>query len=276
MPRRLQFGSVTSDTLQSLDAQIGTGNENGNNPDNDLVIRDSTGSIVLRYDESAEAWEPEVFAFQDTTADPSANGELQRNGADLKAYSGGAVRNLSNIGSGGGTTSPGGADTQVQYNDGGSFGGDSALTWDATNDVLTAANLNVSTALTAALNYDGNDADNVGTVDFQNTTEPQVTSSNSTSYTADLAMSNYHKVTMTGDVTFDFSNVDATDVNTVVLHLVQDATGGRTPSFTPTVVWDSGSAPSWSTAANAEDIVTFIHDQDGSQWIGLLGGLGLA
>jgi|GEM_PF-3351978 len=37
----------------------------------------------------------------DQAADPSANGEVQRNGSDVKVYSGGAVRNLSNIGSGG-------------------------------------------------------------------------------------------------------------------------------------------------------------------------------
>lgn len=34
--------------------------------------------------------------------------------------------------------SPGGADTQVQFNDGGSFGGDSAFTWNKTNDALSA------------------------------------------------------------------------------------------------------------------------------------------
>jgi hypothetical protein len=33
--------------------------------------------------------------------------------------------------------SPGGSDTQVQFNDGGSFGGDADFTWDKTNNVLT-------------------------------------------------------------------------------------------------------------------------------------------
>lgn len=32
---------------------------------------------------------------------------------------------------------PGGSDTSVQYNDGGSFGGDSNLTWDKTNQILS-------------------------------------------------------------------------------------------------------------------------------------------
>jgi len=37
---------------------------------------------------------------------------------------------------GGGSTSPGGADGQVQYNNGGAFGGDSAFNWDDTNKRL--------------------------------------------------------------------------------------------------------------------------------------------
>lgn len=39
--------------------------------------------------------------------------------------------------SGGGGGSPGGANTQLQFNDSGAFGGDSQLTWDKTNNVLT-------------------------------------------------------------------------------------------------------------------------------------------
>ncbi|MDH3833824.1 MAG: hypothetical protein OES34_06650 [Nitrosopumilus sp.] len=38
------------------------------------------------------------ITFQDTTADPSTPGEIQRNGADVKVFSGGAVVNLSNAG----------------------------------------------------------------------------------------------------------------------------------------------------------------------------------
>jgi len=110
----------------------------------------------------------------------------------------------------------------------------------------------------------------------KNYVEPQVTASEGASYTVDVAQANYHKVTLTGDVTFDFSNTDASDTNSVLLHLVQDGTGGRTPSFTPTVVWDGGSAPSWSTSASAEDVVSLAYDQDASQWLGFVGGIGMA
>jgi len=105
-------------------------------------------------------------------------------------------------------------------------------------------------------------------VAFKEALDTQVTASESTSYDIDLEAGNYHKVTLTGDVDFDFINTDSTDINSVVLHLVQDSTGGRSPTFSnPTVVGDSGFAPSWSTGANEEDIATFIFDQDGSQWI---------
>lgn len=50
--------------------------------------------------------------------------------------------------SGGGGT-PGGSDTQVQFNDGGTFGGDAGLTYNKTTDVLTAGGVNVS-GLTAS------------------------------------------------------------------------------------------------------------------------------
>ncbi len=42
------------------------------------------------------------------------------------------VRKFFNEGGAGGAGTPGGADTQVQYNDGGVFGGDANLTWDST------------------------------------------------------------------------------------------------------------------------------------------------
>lgn len=50
--------------------------------------------------------------------------------------------------SGGGGT-PGGSDTQVQFNDGGDFGGDAGLTYNKTTDVLTAGNI-IDSGLTAS------------------------------------------------------------------------------------------------------------------------------
>jgi hypothetical protein len=41
------------------------------------------------------------------------------------------------VSGGGGTTSPGGADTDVQYNNGGAFGGDANFTWNHTSQILS-------------------------------------------------------------------------------------------------------------------------------------------
>ena len=58
---------------------------------------------------------------------------------------------LSVASSGSGT--PGGSDTQIQFNDGGSFGGDSDLTWNKTTNTLTG---NAYIVLTPALSTSGN------------------------------------------------------------------------------------------------------------------------
>ena len=64
-------------------------------------------------DVDAESVATRGAQFDDVAADPTTNGEVQRNGTDIKAYSGGAVRNLSNIGSGGGDVSVSDDGTQV-------------------------------------------------------------------------------------------------------------------------------------------------------------------
>jgi len=44
----------------------------------------------------------EDIFLQDAAADPSSNGQIAMNGTDVKVYTGGVVKNMSNIGSGGG------------------------------------------------------------------------------------------------------------------------------------------------------------------------------
>ena len=50
------------------------------------------------------------------------------------------VQALSDFIGGGGGGTPGGSDTQMQYNDGGSFGGTTGLTWDDSTN-LTVSNI---------------------------------------------------------------------------------------------------------------------------------------
>ena len=66
--------------------------------------------------------------------------------------------NLTGI-SGGGSTDPGGSDGQIQYNNGGAFGGDTNLHWDDTNDRLGVGTtsplsmLSVNGSLSVATTY---------------------------------------------------------------------------------------------------------------------------
>jgi len=47
-------------------------------------------------------------------------------------------------GGGGGSGTPGGSTTQIQFNDGGAFGGDAGLTYDKSTDALTSGSLSVT------------------------------------------------------------------------------------------------------------------------------------
>ena len=58
----------------------------------------------------------------------------------LEAGSGLTISGTTISASGGGSATPGGTDTQVQFNDGGAFGGDSGLTYAKTTDTLTGVN----------------------------------------------------------------------------------------------------------------------------------------
>jgi hypothetical protein len=60
---------------------------------------------------------------------------------------------------GGGSGTPGGFNTQVQFNDSSSFGGDAGLTYDKTTDVLTAGGLLLGTPLAIAEGGTGADTD---------------------------------------------------------------------------------------------------------------------
>src|SRR6056300_971350 len=53
--------------------------------------------------------------------------------------------NLDEVGAGGGAATPGGSDTQVQFNDGGSFAGDSGLTYNDTAGALTVGGKTATT-----------------------------------------------------------------------------------------------------------------------------------
>jgi hypothetical protein len=76
--------------------------------------------------------------FTPQASDPASGseGDLYYNTTDnvLKYYDGGTWTAVGTAA----TTSPGGSDTYIQYNDAGAFGGDAGLTYNETTDILTA------------------------------------------------------------------------------------------------------------------------------------------
>lgn len=64
------------------------------------------------------------------------------NGYVLQTDGTGNLTWTAQTGGGGGNGSPGGSNSQIQFNDAGSFGGDSGLTYNKTTDTLTTVNIN--------------------------------------------------------------------------------------------------------------------------------------
>ena len=104
----------------------------------DTTITDYTG--MIKYHDGTE--ELTVLAL------PTAN--LSTTDGDVIKYNAAANELVMAAESGGGGT-PGGSDTQVQFNDGGSFGGDADFTWDKTNNVLSWGGWNFDPVSTTSL-----------------------------------------------------------------------------------------------------------------------------
>lgn len=71
-------------------------------------------------------------------------------------------------------------------------------------------------------------------------------------------LSNNQKSTLTFNCTFTFTA--PTKSCSLVLKLVQDATGSRTVTWPATVHWSGGTAPTLTTTASRVDIITFYWD----------------
>ena len=81
---------------------------------------------------------------------------------------------------GGGGGTPGGIDTQVQFNDGGNFGGDAGLTYNKTTDTLSAGTLALTNALTVSNGGTGAGSFTSGRILYGNGTSALSTSANLT------------------------------------------------------------------------------------------------
>ena len=89
--------------------------------------------------------------------------------------------------------------------------------------------------------------------------------------TCDLSVSNYFRAVMTASAQFTFINAPSSGTaQQFSLLIMQDGTGGYSPTFANTVYWAGGSIPPATTAANARDLWTFITYDGGTTYWGTL------
>ena len=90
------------------------------------------------------------------------------------------------------------------------------------------------------------------------------TAASGASHTFDLAGGPLHDLTLTDNCTLTMPPL--VDGTSFLVRMRQDATGTRTPTFPATVAWPGKAEPTWSTTANAVDIIAF--HCDGTLWHG--------
>lgn len=137
------------------------------------------------------------------------------------------------------TTSPGGSNTQLQYNNNGAFGGITGFTYNGTT--VTFTNPTVT-------NY----------------TETAYTANSSTAITLALTNGTVQIITLTGNATITMPTAVAG--KSFILFLKQDGTGSRTVTWS-TVKWPGGTAPTITSTASKQDIYSFF--SDGTNWYGI-------
>lgn len=130
--------------------------------DNVQVSCDGTASGIVRNDTTATAGGSDTQVQYNSSGVLAGSANLTFNGTVLTAYTlkastGGVVfpdnttQTTAAV-----TTIPAGSDTQVQFNDGGAFGGDSGLTFNKTTNVLTSAGATFTgTAAMSAAAFNG-------------------------------------------------------------------------------------------------------------------------
>ena len=138
------------------------------------------------------------------------------------------------------TNTPGGSDTNIQFNDDGSFGGNSALTYDKTANRVGITNYSLVT------NVIGNATG---------------------AKTINLNLGTYVTATSTGATTWTFSNaVSSGSASGFVLELTNG--GAYTQIWPASVKWPGGSAP--TLTSSGVDVLAFITDDAGTNWRGVV------
>jgi len=107
--------------------------------------------------------------------------------------------------------------------------------------------------------------------------ETRVQANTGTTYTIDLEDGNVHELTLTGNVTYTFSNPPATGISgSFTLIQKQDGTGSRTVTWPASVDWAGGTAPTVTATASGVDVFAFITVDGGASWLGFTAGQAFA
>lgn len=95
--------------------------------------------------------------------------------------------------------------------------------------------------------------------------------------TLDTSLYSVFDMTMNASCAFTLTKPAHSGYSTsIVLYLRQDGTGGWTASFTNTIRWPGGVAPTLSTAASAYDVLVLTTHDGGTTWNGYVVGIGFA
>lgn len=167
------------------------------------------------------------------------------------------------------------------------WGGSGAVTdWVISADVVTssalagnatgAIDMNGNALTVDALNLSGVVAGNdqqVVRVELKDFSETVVTADTGTAYTVDLEAGNVLDLTLTGNVTYTFSNPPASGKGgAFTLIQTQDGTGSRSVTWPGSVEWAGGEAPTVTATAGATDVFTFVTVDGGTTWRGFAAG----
>jgi hypothetical protein len=98
-----------------------------------------------------------------------------------------------------------------------------------------------------------------------NYVETPFSANSSTAITLDLANGTVQIITLTGNATITMPT--ATSGKSFIMFLKQDATGSRTVTWS-TVKWAGGTAPTITSTASRQDILSFF--ADGTNWYGVV------
>ena len=163
--------------------------------------------------------------------------------------------NLVNFGTSGAGTS---ANTQILFNDASAINGTANFTYNKTTNIIsTTANMTMGNNYLSALTLKAYSEDKT------------INATATGTVTLDLSTTNVFDLTLTGSVTFAFSNpAPSTKIQTFTIIAKQDATGGRTITWPATISkYAGGIVPPATTTANAIDIYTIMTYNGGTTYV---------